>query len=141
MFNYVSSDPINNIDPFGTTVLNLTGDQRVGSSTDPSLDALYRSLNNNPSVTVIISYGSAGGSFGSTIGTSNLITIKIDPAMQSNSAVLQNTLAHELTHASDIASGNLNSFNQTINRANGGMAESAAEGFANRLFDRSNQCP
>ncbi len=141
LFGYVGSDPINNIDPFGTTVLNLTGDQRIGSSADPSLDALYRSLNNNPSVTVIISYGSAGGSFGSTIGTSNLITIKIDPAMQSNSAVLQNTLAHELTHASDIASGNLNSFNQAINRANGGLAESAAEGFANGLFDRSNQCP
>jgi len=137
LYRYVQNNPVRYTDPYGLLVLDLIGNAGLLNSA-PESQALLSSLQNDPNTLVVISSGSAGGSFGTTSGNSSLMSVTIDQSMQANSSVLANTLTHELTHAHDIRSGNFN-FNDP-NRRDIPTVERHGENVANPLFDRDNMC-
>jgi len=137
LYRYVQSDPVNLIDPLGLVVINAAYNSDQYQQ-NPSMNALYTGLNNNPNTVVVISSNSSSNNYGGAAGTSGVITVNINPAMNPTSEVAGNTIMHELVHAQDIASGNFNSFDPK--RQDVFTAEQHAEDVANSHYPRSNIC-
>jgi hypothetical protein len=119
----------------GLLVINGTVD--VNSYGNSALSSLYNGINNNPNTLVFIGSGSSNA-YATTSGNSSVMSVSLNPAYNSNSGTLANTLMHELVHVQDIGSGNFNFSDPT--RKNVDMVEDHAEGVANKNFPRDNMC-
>ena len=139
---YVNNNPINYVDPMGTTAVNLTG-HPMENLPDPTLQSMYDSLNNDPNFLVLITNTRLPNQlFGNTVGDKGLVTeVQIDPRRQTSSGVFYNTLAHELTHAIDMRNGNVSSIIKSQTQ-NIGLSEPHAVSVADRMFSpyNTNKC-
>jgi RHS repeat-associated protein len=130
LYSYGVNDPINNIDPRGTVVIDLTGG--MGPRTPA-----YNNLNGNPNSTVLILPGQLpSGYYGNTNGVKNNIIIDIDPFANKGPGRFDNTFAHELEHAQQIQDGRYNRYDPNRNTDPFGRLEDEARDYA----DRNYQC-
>ena len=136
LYRYVNNKPIKYKDPTGLLILDLTGDARMSFIRTTEL---YKNLNNDQNVLIVISLGNLGNdTYATALGDDKLIRIVVNPNMNKKTPTFNNTIVHELIHADQLRSGNFSYTDPS--RRDFEFAEEEGYNYANELFPDGFQC-